>query len=791
MFLLINIVLALWFPCAHGQVKPCDFPVIKHGRLYYAFKGYFPASVGQRFSYRCNRYFVTPSQSSWDYMTCTLKGWSPEVPCLRQCTFNYLENGYYTNSQEKYLQGKTVRVRCHDGYSLHNNQNTMTCTEKGWYPPPVCVRVDTLLVGPALPRAPQRIHVPLPQGRLPVQALTVASKPLIRLPCGPPPSIQNGVVHHKNDSYQYGEKVTYTCTKGFRIYGFAAIRCLGGKWSRTPKCISTDCFNLPSFDDAVLTGKKKKSYRSGEQVAFKCRPYYQLEGSNTIQCVKSRWIGRPVCRDVSCVNPPRVENAVVQSERPRYQNGERARYECIGTYDILGDADVTCFNGTWTKPPRCKDPQGRCGPPPPIDNGDTTSFPLPQYPPGSAVEYQCQAYYVLQGNRYIVCRNGEWSEPPKCLGACVISEEMMKQHNIQLKWRDDRKLYTRTDDTIEFTCKHGYRPKTPNHTFRTTCQEGKVVYPHFLFGQNKDYSPGDSISESSEKLPRTGSKEEKCPKPDLKNGYIFDSKLSYKIQENIRYRCVSGYKTIAGQDEEVVQCLAYGWSSQPTCRKEHETCLAPELHHGNYSTTQKTFKVKDKVQYECASGYHTASGKKTEEVECHPYGWALTPQCTRRRNRCPPPPLPLNSNLQTFAASYRHGETVRVECALDFALQGAEEIRCENGKWTEPPRCVEDKQRTTCEAPPAVGNGAAQPSSGLYHSGDKVTYVCDRGFHLRGPGEVTCTRGRWTLPPECVDVCVIPEDNMNKNNMRLKWKLEKNKLCAKTGDIIDPVYSTR
>ncbi|XP_061017050.1 complement factor H-related protein 2-like [Dama dama] len=125
-----------------------------------------------------------------------------------------------------------------------------------------------------------------------------------------------------------------------------------------------------------------------------------------------------------------------------------------------------------------QDSQGRCGPPPPVDNGDTTSFPLPQYPPGSAVEYQCQAYYVLQGDRYIVCRNGEWSEPPKCLDPCVISEEMMKQHNIQLKWRDDKKIYTRTDDTIEFTCKRGYRPKTPNHTFRTTCQKGKLVYPH-------------------------------------------------------------------------------------------------------------------------------------------------------------------------------------------------------------------------------------------------------------------------------------------------------------------------
>ncbi|XP_065793251.1 complement factor H-related protein 1-like [Muntiacus reevesi] len=395
------------------EVKSCDFPVIKHGRLYYAFKGYFPASVGQQFSYRCKRYFVTPSQSSWDYMTCTLKGWSPEVPCLRQCSFNYLENGYYTNSQEKYLQGKTVRVRCHDGYSLHNNQNTMTCTEKGWYPPPICVRVG--------------------------------------LPCGLPPSIQNGVVRHKKDSYQYGEKVTYTCT---------------------------DCFNLPSFDDAVFIGQMKKSYRSGEQVAFKCRPYYQLNGSNTIQCVKSKWIGRPVCKDVSCVNPPRVENAVIRNDRPRYLNGERVRYECIGTYHILGDVDVTCLNGTWTKPPQCKDSQGKCGPPLPTDNGDITSLLTPLYPLRSIVEYQCQAYYELQGNRNSVCQNGEWSEPPKCLEACEISEEMMEKYNIQLKWTTSKKLYSKTQDRIEFICKSGYHPVTPDHTFRTACQEGKVVYPH-------------------------------------------------------------------------------------------------------------------------------------------------------------------------------------------------------------------------------------------------------------------------------------------------------------------------
>ncbi|XP_021585581.2 coagulation factor XIII B chain isoform X1 [Ictidomys tridecemlineatus] len=302
----------------------------------------------------------------------------------------------------------------------------------------------------------------------------------------------------------------------------------------------------------------------------------------------------------------------------------------------------------------------------------------------------------------------------------------------------------------------------------------------------------------------------KCTKPDLTNGYVSDVKFLYKIKENMRYGCASGYKTTGGKDEEVVQCLSDGWSSQPTCRKEHETCLAPELHNGNYSTTQKTFKVKDKVQYECAAGYYTAGGKHAEEVECHTYGWSLTPKCTKlqcsslrliengyfhpikqtyeegdvvqffchenfylsgpdliqcynfgwypespvcegRRHRCPPPPLPLNSKTEKYATAYRHGEIVRIQCELNFLIQGSEEIRCENGKWTEPPKCIEEKEKRVCEEPPFVENGAANLHSKIYYSGDKVTYRCDRGYHIRGSNEIACNRGTWTIPPECVE----------------------------------------
>lgn len=394
----------------------------------------------------------------------------------------------------------------------------------------------------------------------------------------------------------------------------------------------------------------------------------------------------------------------------------------------------------------------------------------------------------------------------------------------------------------------------------------------------------------------------KCTKPDLKNGYVSDGKVLYKLQENMRYGCTSGYKTTGGKDEEVVQCLPDGWSSQPACRKEHETCLAPELQHGNYSTMQRTFQVKDKVHYECATGYYTSGGKQVEEAECHAHGWSLTPQCTKlmcsplrliengyfhpvkhtyeegdvvqffchenyylsgsdliqcynfgwypdsplcegRRNRCPPPPVPLNSKLQTRSTTYRHGETVHVECELNFVIQGPEEIRCEEGKWTEPPKCIEVKEKIACEQPPSVENGAANPRSEIYYSGDKVTYRCERGYNLRGSSEITCNLGQWTLPPECVEnienckpppevanavvvgellasyttgssveyrcneyyflrgsktshceqgkwssppiclePCTVNVDNMNRNNIEMKWKYEGKILH---GDLID------
>lgn len=68
---------------------------------------------------------------------------------------------------------------------------------------------------------------------------------------------------------------------------------------------------------------------------------------------------------------------------------------------------------------------------------------------------------------------------------------------------------------------------------------------------------------------------------------------------------------------------------------------------------------------------------------------------------------------------------------------------------------TEEKEKVACEQPPSIEHGAAQTHSEIYFSGDKVTYRCEGGYYLRGSSTITCSRGQWTLPPECVGMCVI------------------------------------
>ncbi|XP_036278648.1 complement factor H-related protein 2 [Pipistrellus kuhlii] len=197
-----------------------------------------------------------------------------------------------------------------------------------------------------------------------------------------------------------------------------------------------------------------------------------------INCTEGGWSPAPRC--IRQCFFPWVENGHSTSSGQTHQEGDSVQIVCDQGHRLANNQDViVCTERGWSTRPTCSriNSAEECGRPPAIDNGDITSYPSAVYAPGSSVEYQCQAFYVLAGNRRITCRNGEWSEPPKCLDACVISPEVLEEHKIEFQWSYAKKLYSETNDYTEFRCRRGYYPKSPRSAFRVQCREGKMDFP--------------------------------------------------------------------------------------------------------------------------------------------------------------------------------------------------------------------------------------------------------------------------------------------------------------------------
>lgn len=488
---------------ATNQLKKCKVPNSGTSEMILPSKKEFNHNF--TISYKCKQ------KSESKHSTCINGKWKPKLNCTGQAQScpppPQIPNSQDMNTTVNYQHGEKISVLCQENYVIQGAEE-MVCQEGRWQSIPRCVEKNPCFQPPEIEHgnitssvsSGERNDVVVPRAYPHGTKLNYVCEDGFRisredgitchmgrwssppqcvgLPCGSPPEISNGAAIITSASYQYGREITYICNEGFGIVGPESITCLGGKWSPPPACIITDCLNLPVFDVAIPSGRRKHTYKSGDQVTYTCPENYRMTGSSVVTCVNSKWIGTPMCQDVSCVNPPTVENAIIISPKmARYPTGHKVRYECNSPFEIFGEVEVMCQNGTWTEAPRCKDSTGKCGPPPPIENGDTTSFASQEYPSGSSVEYQCQDMYKLEGEKKIMCRNGNWGKPPRCLGACVISEETMRKYNIMLRWITNRKLYAESGDDVEFQCLYGYRETTLPESFRVKCMDGQFEYP--------------------------------------------------------------------------------------------------------------------------------------------------------------------------------------------------------------------------------------------------------------------------------------------------------------------------
>uniref|UniRef100_A0A5F8HBK2 Complement factor H-like n=1 Tax=Monodelphis domestica TaxID=13616 RepID=A0A5F8HBK2_MONDO len=396
-------------------------------------------------SYKCNW------NSEFKSTKCINGRWSPSLSCSKgkSCAPPpQIPNSQDMNITINYEDGEKIGIICKENYLLQG-QEEIICENGHWNSLPRCIEKQA---------------------------------------CSEPPIMKYGGIKPVNTSeedkdnlkpktYPHDTILSYTCQQGFMMTGEEEIKCNMGKWSSPPHCVGIPCGEPPQIHNGIIP-KVSKSYEFGEEVTYTCEEGYNIDGLATITCSGGTWSSPPQCKDVRCSRPPRFNNAdMVVTSKSYYMPGDKVVYRCLSNFQPEGSTEVICIGPNWKGDPQCKEEIRKCGPPPSIDNGDITTFPLPEYAPESRVEYRCHQFYVSQGSRFVTCKNGIWTDPPICLETCTISERIMRRNNIQLRWKHTEKIYSRPRLHIEFSCIWGYRMAEGSPPFRSICVEGKINYP--------------------------------------------------------------------------------------------------------------------------------------------------------------------------------------------------------------------------------------------------------------------------------------------------------------------------
>ncbi|XP_033006980.1 complement factor H-like [Lacerta agilis] len=401
---------------------------------------------GEEISFRCQENFLLQGPRK---IKCDNGKWQTPPRCFdaRCGDPPAIDHGEVNiSSQRKYLSGESVEYHCHEGFEL-GGSSTSTCKNREWSPPPTCREKS----------------------------------------CGSPPRLIDAAYEGLiKTHYEPGEILHFKCIPGYATEGPRNITCQKGKWSKASTCEDATCREPPAVAGAEIVAGTAETYLPDHEVYYQCHEGFEISGLANVTCQNKEWSEPPTCVDVTCPPPPRIANGqVITNLKQRYLPLEKVRYRCFQGYSLFGAYTVKCVNKEWTESPSCIAAEGKCGPPPPIENGDFLGTATSEYMPGAKVRYKCQALYNMQGNQYVRCDNGHWTDTPTCRAPCTATEEDMNQNNIQLKWAPHKKIYSASGDVTEFACKRGFWPDPSSPPFRATCTEGKLDYPRCIRRQQK------------------------------------------------------------------------------------------------------------------------------------------------------------------------------------------------------------------------------------------------------------------------------------------------------------------
>ncbi|XP_049824701.1 sushi, von Willebrand factor type A, EGF and pentraxin domain-containing protein 1 isoform X2 [Aethina tumida] len=597
------------------------------------------------------------------------------------------------------------------------------------------------------------------------------------LECPVPDGIPNGTINSTGRTF--ASTSSYSCSTGYQLVGPAKRTCQAdGKWSgETPTCLSSsneteifvrlirsaDGTTTPTPDDddddweeedsseidddgriyknprnspstlcprdeeqATLLGQKCLRKCSSDEDCKSKKKKCLCDGACGMSCIKP---------DRECPEPEEIAFGSVSVSGRLF--GARATYSCQHGYHVVGLQSRTCQgDGKWAgTAPACKQ-NIYCLSPPTIDHARHNALPeQTTFDLDTTLQYYCHNGYVTNGFPRAKCLaidgQASWYGPdmscePRSCGAPT---------DISHGWH--------AGECYTFGCRITYH-----------CAEG-----YELVGRNERFCQSDGTWTPKELPTCVLVTAVQCAPPENpRHGKAVYTSCSYNSV--VSYECKYGY-TLVGESTRRCGADRKWTGNQPMCKEIN--CGHPgRLWNGWLENIEGGTGLGASIIFRCHDGMllegNTSSVCQIDGKWRYPLPRCLAPcvvpHVTQGRVL-----LLSRNDTATTSTVVQHGEALAVDCDPQYEfLASVSEVTCNNGTWTEIPKCDPARCKNLPKSPKYGMVMAPKMEHGM-----RARFKCKDGYVLRGNPLVKCDFGNWTGEvPKCEEVyCPYPGNVQN------------------------------
>nr|XP_049575296.1 complement factor H-like isoform X3 [Syngnathus scovelli] len=687
---------------------------------------------------------------------CTRDGWIPNPPCQEiTCNSNDIRSANIDGDKQIYRNYETAHFTCKGS----QDQFSLTCSADGWRGNVYCRGHQCKQLELSNANVIRNQKAFYDQGDRVQYACANDADRRFTVKCDfdgwtgiqncsacLQPDVLHGFAVRPAEDTLY-----YTCDEGYKLSTkgwWGQAKCIDGLWYGLEQCVeSNKCREIPAIANAKI---KHERQRHGEVDSLQiiCRNGYQSQIERLL-CVDGKWDsnGLPfnsICTLVAgtCSPPPKVENAVILTAFQReYLSDSKVTFKCRENFMMEGTDTITCQNSQWDMGDIKCSPY--CSKPRTVDQIMTFGDNKEKYSNGEVIEYHCRQPSEKSGGS-ATCVDGQWNEAIRCgVKPCPLPESIPNGY-YEIVQGDDFVFGA----TIKYFCNVGYQMVSKIDT--RTC----------LLDKWTNHVP---ICEPL-----------RCEQPPAQRGITInglpDNEEGVLPDRYLTFSCDLPGKQLSGSP--LVICGRDGVWDKPFPSCEDIACKVGALHpqltaHGLQPGIQ-TIEIGHKLRFRCGDDY-TLDG--SEDIECLPSGQWNNPFPTCAEP-CQLTGIPNSVRLSTHVrdTQVQKGQKLKFYCPLrSQLLQGKAEVEClSNGQWSNPfPTCGAPLQ---CERPPHLAGGDTAVSTKFsYNHNDKVKYICQNYYVMKGGPEKTCSNGQWLGDITCLKPCTVNRELMSMYNIAFRY----------------------